>query len=230
MYSDKVETFHGWKVKEESGARWNRGTWPIYTRCRDLQVFTRASKSNLIRCRRGSNRISRSRNAEPRLSREGVHGAPRSAQHRLQDLASLCYSRFRKETRDDRALIDGTITRRRRFENLEAKLFGINYILIFCIAELILFDEIPIGLHDEITWRPYIEFRDVNELVNGLAQCFLAEDGIAIEFTWSLVPCRTSRPRGNRWSMRACSTVDPGGSRTPSLHEPRLTNEAMIGL
>lgn len=27
--------------------------------------------------------------------------------------------------------------------------FGTNYILIFCIEELKLFDEIPIGLHDE---------------------------------------------------------------------------------
>lgn len=109
--------------------------------------------------------------------------------------------------------------------------FGANYILIFCIEELISFDEIPIGLYNKITWRPYIEFQYANELVNGLAQCFLAKDGIAIESTWSPVPCQTSRPRRNRWSMRACSIVDPGGSRTPpSPHEPRLTNEAMIGL
>jgi len=155
-----------------------------------------------------------SRNAEPRPSREDVLGACEAHSIDCKILLHGAPRDFgRTSAKIERSSVKHEVVELRISSNV-SYIFGANYIVIFCIEELISFDEIPIGLHDEVTWRPYIEFQNVNELVNGLAQCFLAQDGIAIKFTWSPVSCRMSR-RGNRWSMRVCSTVDPGGSRTP---------------
>lgn len=62
MYSDKVETFHGWKVKEESRERVVLGeivVRDLSTRDAEIYKYLPEQASNLIRCRRGGNRIYR---------------------------------------------------------------------------------------------------------------------------------------------------------------------------